>query len=436
MRKLIKKSMLLCSLGFALLSGCSKRGLGSNRVEILNEQDIYNFDKHDGYDKVVTFYDESLKLDEDKVIEIPSDYRLFVLDSLCKNKDESVTVHELSLISSLEISVTEQDLSWINYCTNLRDLTLKYAYRTDVAKYIKELPSLRILTIKSSSEVPIELTEQNFSFINNIESLNIYKNIDLDIDYLKRTRINKMSIVSTELNRINYKELDFLKSLIVDKNDISPYDTAIYFSNEDKNYLESRGVCIKTGKKVDEINSRLDVINSMLGIEENDLDLVKYKKISSYVIKKLYYGDVDEELGAKPFYQGGQLYGALEGNGSICGNYAALVESLCLRNNIDSYILTSGKYGRHAWNLVKIANKYYHSDITNVDHFDYIDPETKKMISSEEYVDRYGVRDMDMKFFLFKTGEIKDEMFNYVYLPMNYKKERNESSIKKLVLNI
>ena len=233
-----------------------------------------------------------------------------------------------------------------------------------------------------------------------------------------------------------YKELDFLKSLTVDKNDVSPYDTVIYFSTEDKNYLESKGISIETGKKVDEINSRLDVINSMLGIEENDLDLVKYKKISSYVIKKLYYGDVDEELGAKPFYQGGQLYGALEGNGSICGNYAALVESLCLRNNIDAYILTSGKYGRHAWNLVKIANKYYHSDITNVDHFDYIDPETKKMISSEEYVDRYGVRDMDMKFFLFKTGEIKDEMFNYVYLPMNYKKERNESSIKKLVLNI
>ena len=56
--------------------------------------------------------------------------------------------------------------------------------------------------------------------------------------------------------------------------------------------------------------------------------------------------------------------------------------------------MTSGKYGRHAWNLVKIANKYYHSDITNVDHLDYLDPETNKMISSEEYVDKYGIREV------------------------------------------
>ncbi|MBQ3475593.1 MAG: hypothetical protein IJH20_05430 [Bacilli bacterium] len=436
MRRIIKKSMLFCSLGFLLLNGCSKRGLGFNRIELLNEQDNSNFDKHDGYDKVQTYYDSTLELDEDKVIEIPSDYRLFVLDSLCKDKDDSVTVHELSLISSLEISVTDQDLSWINYCINLRDLKLKYAYRTDVSKYIKELPSLRILTINSCSEVPIELREQDFSFIKNIEVLNIRKNIDIDTDFLKRTKVNTMNIVSTELNRIDYKELVFLKNLIIDKNDVSPYNTAIYFTTDDKNYLESKGVYIETGKKIDEINSRLDVINSMLGINDNDLDLVKYKKIASYVIKKLYYGDVDEELGAKPFYQGGNLYGALEGNGAICGNYAALVEALCLRNNIDAYILSSGKYGRHAWNLVKIANKYYHSDITNVDHFDYLDPKTKKIISSEEYVDKFGISDIDMKFFLFKTGEIKDDIFNYVYLPMNYIKEKNESSVKRLVLNI
>lgn len=427
MRRLLKKSMLFCSLGFALLSGCSKRGLGSNRVEILNEQDIYNFDKHDGYDKVVTFYDEPLKLDEEKVIEIPSDYRLFVLDSLCKDVDDQITVHDLSIISSLEISVTEQDLSWINYCTNLRDLTLKYAYRSDVTKYINNLPSLRILSLNSGSEIPLEVTEEDFSFIKNIEVLNVRKNIDLDIDYIKSTNINTMSIISTELNRINYKELDFLKNLIVDKDAVSPYNTAIYFSTEDKNYLISKGVSIKTSEKIDEINSRLDSINDSLDIKKTDIDLVKYKKIVTYVVDNLHYGDVDES-GTIPFYKGGYLYGALENNGSICGNYAALVEALCIRNNIDSYILTSGKYGRHSWNLVKISNKYFYSDITNLDHFDYLDPNTNTMISSEEYIKKYGIRDIKMDFFLFKPDSSNESMFNKVYLPMDYLQESNISS--------
>lgn len=439
MRRLFKKSLLFCSLGFTLLSGCSKRGLGANRVILLNEQDTYNFDKYDSYEKIVTSYDTDLVLDDDSVIDIPSDYRLFVLDSLCKDKDDQITVHDLSIVSSLEISVTEQDLSWINYCTNLRDLTLKYAYRSDVTKYINNLPSLRILSLNSGSEIPLEVTEENFSFIKNIEVLNVRKNIDLDIGFIKSTNINTMSIISTELNRIDYKELDFLKNLLVDKDAVSPYNTAIYFSNEDKEYLISKGVNIKTSEKIEEINFRLDVINRNIGIDDNDLDLVKYKKIVTYIVNNLYYGDIDEELGAKPYYKDGYLYGALEGNGSsICGNYSALVEALCIRNNIDAYLLTSGKYGKHTWNAVNIGGKYYNSDITNVDHLNYLDPETNKMISSEEYISKYGIRDIDMEFFLFKQGSIDDDMFNYVYLPMNYKNELNkiESSIKKLTLNV
>ena len=45
------------------------------------------------------------------------------------------------------------------------------------------------------------------------------------------------------------------------------------------------------------------------------------------------------------------------------------------------------------------------------------------MICSEEYVDKYGIRDMDMNFFLFKTGEIKDEM-----VIINGKEEKRETT--------
>ena len=427
MLKRLKNKLLFGALAFSFFTtGCSQKGLGNDREELLYNQEISNASKYEFDSEIETYYEEEKQLQDNDEINIPSDYLLYVQDALGNNKDDKITVNDLKNISSLELVLTDQDLSWVNYCTNLNNLTLKYAYDTDVSKYIKELPSLNTLIIDNVGSMPIEFNKSEFSFAKNISSLRTRRNVDIDVDYLKTTHVNTLTVASSYQNRINYKELDFLDKLYVDPENEQPFNTAIYFTSEDKEYLISKGVHVITSDKIEEINSKLDKINKSLGIDKNEMDLPKYKKIVTYVINNMHYGDLDEEQTTDKYYKNGYLRGALdEDTGAICGNYSALVEALCLRNGIDSYILSSGREGKHCWNLVKIADKYHYSDITNMDILRCIDKSTNEEISVEEFVSRYGVRDMVLSYFMFDV-EDSGKMYKYTYLPREYMKYVDE----------
>ena len=420
----IKKRLLFGALAFSFLTGCSNNK--SDREDLLYQQEVINASKYDFDSNVDTYYEEEKELQDEDEINIPSDYKLYVLDALNKDSNDVIKVKDLKRITSLELVLTDQDLSWVNYCKDLRELSLKYAYDTDVSKYIKELPSLEILSIENVGVIHKEFNDLEFGFAKDITSLKIKRNVDLDMEYLKSTSVNTLEVVSSFQNRINYKELDFLTNLILDPNDEQPYNTAIYFTNDDKEYLLSKGVNVVSTDKIDEINDKLDSINASLGIAKNEMDLPKYKKIVTYVINNMHYGDLDEEQTTDKYYKNGYLRGALdEDTGAICGNYSALVEALCLRNGIDSYILSSGREGKHCWNLVKIANKYHYSDITNMDILKCIDESTNEEISVEEFVSRYGVRDMVLPYFMFDV-EDSGKMYKYTYLPREYMKYVDE----------
>ena len=68
---------------------------------------------------------------------------------------------------------------------------------------------------------------------------------------------------------------------------------------------------------------------------------------------------------ARRFYENGFLYGALEMDSAICGNYAALLTALCRRVGINSYCLCNSE---HAWNMVEIDDNNYFTDSTLLDN--------------------------------------------------------------------
>ena len=438
MRKNIKKRILICTLPFFLLTGCNKNNNEQIKMESTkvtstdaNDEVMKNCRKYDFYSSIYTannnIYDANK--DDSEIIEIPEDYKYSVLFYLDKNKEDKITVGDLKQMEILYIAVTDQDLSWLNYCANLKSLYLNYAYKVDSAKNIEVLPSLNHLTIYNLTQNPIELSNESFDFAYNIDKLDLTGNIIYSAEDLEKRGVKDLSVIGNNCNNINYKDLCFLDKIDVDVTDYSPYDTAIFFTNEDKDYLTKNGVEVTVGNKVQEIDKKLEEINKSIDIKETDSDREKYEKIVMYVIKKLHYPENPENLSG--YYEGGNLYCALEGDGeAICGNYSSLVQALCVRNNIETYTVISND---HVWNIVNIDGVYYYSDITNMDYQLCCPVNGVKDLTCEEYINGHGI-DKNVRYFLFNELDCSEHTSTPLYLPEKYRKYEDTEAFKYLKL--
>lgn len=437
MRKNIKKRILIGALPLFLLTGCNNNNeqikMDSTKVTATdaNDEVMKNCMKFDFYSSIYTannnIYDANK--DDSEIIEIPEDYRISVLCYLGKNKEDKVTVGDLKQMEDLNIAVTDQDLSWLNYCANLKSLYLNYAYKVDSAKNIEVLPSLNHLSIYNLTQNPIELNNESFDFAYNIDKLDLTGNIIYSAEDLEKRGVKDLSVIGNNCNNINYKDLCFLDKIDVDVTDYSPYDTAIFFTKEDQDYLAINGVEVNVGNKVQEIDKKLEEINKSIDIKETDSDREKYEKIVIYIIKKLHYPKNPENLSG--YYEGGNLYSALEGDGeAICGNYSSLVQALCVRNNIETYTVISND---HVWNIVNIDGVYYYSDITNMDYQLCCPVNGVKGLTCEEYINGHGI-DENVRYFLFNQLDCSEHTSTPLYLPEEYRKYEDTEAFKYLKL--
>lgn len=124
------KSLLLSSiLTASLLEGCQFHLVKENETPLFNDYSIVDlFHK----------------------IHIP----LYLKSQISK---PTSSISDLTLIESLSLEIspftTEEDLEWINYCHNLKDLTLIVPHGAEPAlQGIKKLPSLIHLSIKNIEE--------------------------------------------------------------------------------------------------------------------------------------------------------------------------------------------------------------------------------------------------------------------------------------------
>ncbi|KFN01399.1 S-layer protein [Bacillus clarus] len=96
------------------------------------------------------------------------------------------------------------------------------------------------------------------------------------------------------------------------------------------------------------------IVQSMIqnGMDEHE----KVKVIHDYVVKHVSYDTS---------YQAYTAYEALANRSAVCQGYALLTYQLLKEAGIDVHIVTGTGNGQaHAWNLVKIDNKWYHLDTT------------------------------------------------------------------------
>lgn len=321
----------------------------------------------------------------------------------------------------------------MNYLRNVENIVIVlHDKNTKAFQDIKKLSGTKSLTITTLEQA--ELTKEDFKFLANspdIQDLNLY-GLNIEPGILEGlSNLKTLSIANAEglgFDYVDLQKLTFLDGLDFPLNGV--YDLAMILSNSTYKQLTDSGVKITIENQEDlsklvEINNRLDDIVSSLNVQADATDQEKLDAVLVYVLENLEYdkavsdmfnnGTVDNEKVAS-FYEGGRLYGALETETSICGNYAALTKALLERMGVENYYLSSSN---HAWNLVEVEGNYYYVDSTWLDGKSIQTSTTRKEIDEEgrewEVTSFDAIKAEDA----IKNGQA-DQLEWYMVDPLNY----------------
>lgn len=369
-KNITQRAILTGTLSLTLLSG---KTINTNAHEIKsNYSNFYEVDEEN----------------DKKIVNIPEKFKKIITDEIGKSDNDNVTISDLNNFNPVyyfNINVDENDdLSWLNYCNNLLTLTITFENCNSLnpLKKINELRSLEHLILINKNNDSLNFT--NTDAINFIKESNSIKILSLSgfniepgiLENLKD--LERLSIGNGKDMNIDYSELTFLSSLEITD---GPYTAATYITNDDISILQKNGVSISGTtddflKKLESVNFKIDEIVQSLDIKETDSEQEKLNKILIYVLENCIY-DPDVKNNTSDdilsFYEDGKLYGVLEKDTQICGNYSALVCALCKRVNLKANYIVDNN---HAWNLVKINNQEYFVDSTWLDD-EYFVTQTK-----------------------------------------------------------
>lgn len=369
-KHITQRAILTGTLSLTLLSG---KTINTNAHEIKsNYSNFYEVDEEN----------------DKKIVNIPEKFKKIITDEIGKSDNDNVTISDLNNFNPVyyfNIDVDENDdLSWLNYCNNLLTLTITFENCNSInpLKKINELRSLEHLILINNNDDSLDFTNTDaINFIKESNSIRILSLSGFNIEpgILENLKdLERLSIGNGKDMNIDYSELTFLSSLEITD---GPYTAATYITNGDISVLQKNGVSISGTtddflEKLENVNFKIDEIVQSLDIKETDSEQEKLNKILIYVLENCIYDpDVKNNTSYDilSFYEGGKLYGALEKDTQICGNYSALVCALCKRVNLKANYIVDNN---HAWNLVKINSQEYFVDSTWLDD-EYFVTQTK-----------------------------------------------------------
>lgn len=320
----------------------------------------------------------------DTVVKIPDKFKSAIAMEIGKDFSSDITVADLGKLEKIAFSITSpDDLSWINYCVNLREININFLSKDVDFSQIQSLPNLEKFSLLTSNVVEAEFSESQFGFLHgcpNLHELQLH-NLGVEPGFVESlTQVKELVLnASREISMcIDFSKLTHLDKIVFP--DDSNYEIPIYFTENDYNTLVNAGVTFSSTRgtldmnQVLEIGRQLDQMVASLGLTDQSTDQEKLDAILVYVLENYSY---DQEVSAlsssgedygplsDTFYVGGDLYGVFNKGGNIiCGNYSALVEALARRVGLDAHSIVSKT---HAWNIVNIEGENYVVDATWLD---------------------------------------------------------------------
>ena len=157
----------------------------------------------------------------------------------------------------------------------------------------------------------------------------------------------------------NGKEGDYLKwhcqgwtvKASISGNSNKGYDLDVSY---DVSYLSS----LEQEEKVDE-----EVSNLLKSLDlSNKTDYQKVKAIYDYICSNVTYDH--DNLNDESYSLKYTAYAALINKTAVCQGYASLFYRLALDAGVDTRVISGEAGGPHAWNIVKLNDKYYNLDST------------------------------------------------------------------------
>ena len=409
-RNKIFSSLMATSLSLVLFSGCAK----SNDAEIVfndNEPKYEDAYQNNVYSSTIqeqidysVIKQKIESINNNSVINVPNFLKKYIIPESDSPYTEEITKEQLESLTTLSVScfdVTNPDeLLWLNYCINLESLNI-LIFNDDILNEVIDLPNLQNLSISNYGNTTVTLNKNNSGILTSgklsylkLTDINVEKDLLEALDTLKTLDLSDMSDFIMINYDVDYSDLDSLRTIIIS----NPYSFAARLSMDELTRLMNSSISIKDTNNrhvrqvVKDICVQMDSIISNLDIPESLTEEQKFELILMYVLNTLQYNEeIDTKSrnhtaqvnDVKPFYNGGYLYGALENDTQICGNYAAFVTALCDKFNIESYVTVSSS---HAWNLVYLDGSYYYVDSTFMDNELKGENTLENVLSNEWYL--------------------------------------------------
>lgn len=398
LKRKLKASLIGTTIALSLFSG-SVEAEAKNESEIAQEQSI----------------------EDTKSTEIPTYYSDTIGRYLGKDQLTQEDLKSIKEITDWPIMVRDNEsLSWLNNCESLEKISFGLYNLEDTSMFqdVKELPNLKSINFNSIIESEYTISKEDFDFLTKSKNL---ETIDLacanvEEGFIESITNLKTLKVSSEMPNLkfDYKKLTFLENLEFTGED--PYNVATNLTMDEYNTLVENGVNVtfdseEIKNKFLEVNQELENIVKSLDATKDSSDQEKLDAILIYTLDHLTYDEeVSEKLGTgenideltRSFYKGGNLYGALEKDSAICGNYAALVSALASRLDLNTEYLISHT---HSWNLVEIEGQQYYVDATWLESQTETDPVTTK--EGDMIIKKYNKVNAAEKIKEGETDEIK-----------------------------
>ena len=296
--------------------------------------------------------------------------------------DGKITKNNLANLFSLESkppyddldlsTCTKKDFSFLKYCNRLRNINLSYCEIKDASYITANLPyhnSVEELDLSCNNLKSIDGIER----LKKIEVINVESNSISQIEgveklkKLKEFRFSDNPVcdftpIRTMTDGVKIEYYAFLSSII-------PWNEMII--NARTNCREFIQICKEKGIYdfyIDE-NTRTaeaeEVMDKFIDsyITEGMSEYDKVRAAHDYIVNTVDYGYSKDSRPGKPLH-----YDALLLQKGVCADYAYAYQALLGRMGIYcEYVEGSGKYAGtedHAWNIVRLDDKYYHVDCT------------------------------------------------------------------------
>ena len=245
---------------------------------------------------------------------------------------------------------------------------------------------------------------------NNFENIYLFYNEEAN-EYSLNTVLQAIQFARLDRPELELMNMDFNYGGRVLEDDNYLYQSISYYSNEYDEYVEKL-------KEVDkEIEELVNEVNKKDNIEE------KHYLIYQWLVSNVQYKKSENSVGIVSFYDGQNIlarmntdstqniYGAIVNKEALCDGIADAYKYICNKCNleciiVEGYISEMYENNFHAWNLVKVNNKWYLIDATwdlgKKNLYRYFMKEdlyigNRKPFNSSYYLPGYGITDNKLK---------------------------------------